>query len=114
MPGLDPAVPPGPRGTMSSSHLLKAVLLDRDGVITEVPHLGRSPRRPSEVVILPGVAEALRRLGQAGWRAIVVSNQPGIAKGQMTEADHEAVARQVERELANTGASLAGCYYCLH
>jgi D-glycero-D-manno-heptose 1,7-bisphosphate phosphatase len=83
-------------------------------VLNAVPGLGWSPRRPEELVLLPGVVEALGRLREAGWRTVVVSNQPGIAKGQMTEADHRAVAGRLESELRAGGVALAGCYYCLH
>jgi D-glycero-D-manno-heptose 1,7-bisphosphate phosphatase len=92
----------------------RAVFLDRDGVLNAVRGLGWSPRRPEELVILPGVVEALRRLRHAGWLVVVVSNQPGIAKGQMTEADHGAVASRLEAELSAAGVAPASCYYCLH
>jgi D-glycero-D-manno-heptose 1,7-bisphosphate phosphatase len=90
------------------------VFLDRDGVLNATPGLGWSPRRPEELVLLPGVVEALGRLRDAGWLAVVVSNQPGIAKGQMTEADQGAVAARLEDELRAAGVAPDGCYYCLH
>jgi D-glycero-D-manno-heptose 1,7-bisphosphate phosphatase len=83
-------------------------------VLNAAPGLGWSPRRPEELVLLPGVTEALKRLQEAGWRTVVVSNQPGIAKGQMTEADHRAIAARLEDELRGAGVPPAGCYYCLH
>ena len=92
----------------------RAVILDRDGVLNQVPGLGWSPRWPEELLILPGVVEALGRLRDTGWLAVVVSNQPGIAKGQMTEADHAAVSGRLEDELREAGVAPAGCYYCLH
>jgi len=92
----------------------RAVFLDRDGVLNAVPGLGWSPRRPEELVMLPGVVEALGRLRDGGWLTVVVSNQPGIAKGQMTAADHRAVPGCLEAELREAGVAPAGCYYCLH
>jgi D-glycero-D-manno-heptose 1,7-bisphosphate phosphatase len=112
-PALDLVESPSHPLTRSPPHG-RAVFIDRDGVLNAVPGLGWSPRRPEELVLLPGVLEALGRLRDAGWRTVVVSNQPGIAKGQMTEADHRAIARRLEDELRGAGVPPAGCYYCLH
>ena len=83
-------------------------------MLNRVPGLGWSPRRASELTLLPGVGSALRRLRDGGWRLVVVSNQPGVAKGQMSKADHQAIVRQLEAELASEEVTLAGSYYCLH
>jgi D-glycero-D-manno-heptose 1,7-bisphosphate phosphatase len=62
----------------------RAVFLDRDGVINRVALRDGKPYPPSSVAaleVLPGVAEALGRLKNAGFMLIVVSNQPDIARG---------------------------------
>ena len=65
----------------------RAVFLDRDGtVIRDVGY----PADPDEVELLPGAAEALRRLAGAGWSLVLASNQSGIARGLVTEDEAEA------------------------
>jgi len=77
----------------------RAVFLDRDGVINRavvrdgVPH---PPERMEELEILPGVPEALARLRDAGFRLVVVTNQPDVARGtqrrEVVDAMHAALA----------------------
>jgi histidinol phosphatase-like enzyme len=67
----------------------RAVFLDRDGVINAYAYNREfgtidSPANPDEFVLLPTAAEAIAKLNEAGPLAIVVSNQPGIAKGRFT------------------------------
>jgi D-glycero-D-manno-heptose 1,7-bisphosphate phosphatase len=67
----------------------RAVFLDRDGVINDVVLRNGRPHPPPTVAglaILPGVAEALARLRAAGFRLIVVTNQPDIARGAQSRA----------------------------
>jgi transaldolase len=84
-------------------HALKrrAVFLDRDGVINRTIVRGGKPYPPadlSELFILPGVREALERLRRAGFKLIVVTNQPDVARGTQTcqtvEALHAALLAQ--------------------
>jgi D-glycero-D-manno-heptose 1,7-bisphosphate phosphatase len=73
-----------------------AVFLDRDGTLMEDPgYIGD----PNLVRILPGVPEALRRLKDAGYALVIVTNQSGIGRGKFTEADFEAVQRRLISEL---------------
>lgn len=88
-----------------------AAFLDRDGVINEeVNYL----HDPDKVVILPGVAEALRLIRERGYQAIVVTNQAGVAKGYYGESDVEAVHRRIDEMLAAEGAKVDGYYFCPH
>lgn len=92
--------------------LRPAVFLDRDGVLIEDAHL---LTRPEQVVLLPGVPQALQVLGQAGFKLIVVSNQPVVARGLASEAEVCAVNVHLEALLQRTGApALAGFYICPH
>ena len=61
----------------------RAVFLDRDGTINE--DLGYICN-PNDVRLLPGSAEAIRSLNQAGWLVVLVSNQSGIGRGLFDEA----------------------------
>jgi D-glycero-D-manno-heptose 1,7-bisphosphate phosphatase len=85
-----------------SSSLRPAVLLDRDGVLNRVFVRGgvtHPPAHPGEFEFLPGVAEALGRLGAAGFSLAVVTNQPDVARGTQTRAAVEALNDRVRRAL---------------
>jgi len=86
----------------------RAIFLDRDGtLIAEKNYLCR----PEDVVIFPGVAAALKRLGDAGFRLFIVSNQSGVGRGYFTLADVERVNEHLVRELARDGVRLEKIYF---
>ena len=86
--------------------------LDRDGVIIEDEDYLADP---SKVRLCPGCAEAFRKIGDAGFRAIVLSNQSGIARGYFTFAEVKAVERRIEELLAGENAPCPDAwYYCPH
>jgi D,D-heptose 1,7-bisphosphate phosphatase len=102
-PGWDPLDPP--RGGQRRP----AVFLDRDGTLIEdVPYLSD----PSAIRFLPGAAEALVRLGHAGFARVLVTNQSGIGRGFFTEERLREIHDELEGRLAAVGASLDGIYYC--
>jgi len=87
------------------------VFLDRDGtLIEEVGYL----RDPKAVRPLPGAAEALRRLKDAGYRLAVISNQAGIARGKFTAAEMEAVHREFLAAFLRHGVAFDAVEYCPH
>jgi len=88
-----------------------AVFLDRDGtLIREVHYLSRL----ADLELLSGVAQALRRLGQAGYLRLLVTNQSGVARG-LFDLDFVAVCHaELRRRLRAGGADLEGCYVCPH
>jgi D-glycero-D-manno-heptose 1,7-bisphosphate phosphatase len=88
-----------------------AVFLDRDGTLIE--DVGY-PRDPSEVRVLPGTAEALRRLESGGMLLVIVSNQSGVGRGIVTTAEAAAVDAEFRRQFAERGVTFAGVYYCPH
>ena len=89
--------------------------LDRDGTINEKAPAGDYIKGPEEVSLLPGAADAIRRLNDAGIAAIVVSNQRGIALGRMTEGDLEEVNAELCRRLeAAAGARIDAFFHCPH
>jgi D-glycero-D-manno-heptose 1,7-bisphosphate phosphatase len=96
----------------STSNLSRAVFLDRDGVIIEdVDWL----THPGQIHVLPGVPQALRRLAQTGFRLIVATNQPIIARGFATEAQLEALHAAMAAQLTAAGAPpLDLFYFCPH
>ena len=89
----------------------RAVFLDRDGTIVEDPGF---LHEPGEVRLLPGAAAAIRRLNDAGWLVVTVSNQSGIARGLYDAAAYAAVQRRMVELLAERGARLDGAYFCPH
>ena len=97
----------------------KAVFLDRDGVINAYvcnPEFGTidSPRRPEDFVLLPGVEEAVAKLKAEGFLTVVVSNQPGVARGQFTAAQLEATMSKMRTMVKRGGGELDAVYYCPH
>jgi D-glycero-D-manno-heptose 1,7-bisphosphate phosphatase len=89
----------------------RAVFLDRDGTIVEDPGF---LHEPDKVKLLPGAAAAIRRLNDAAYRVIIVTNQSGIARGRFTVADYEAVQQRLGALLTAQGARLDGAYFCPH
>jgi histidinol-phosphate phosphatase family protein len=88
-----------------------AVFLDRDGtIIRDAEYL----RDPDAVELLPGAASAIARLNQRGVPVVVVTNQSGIARGLLTEADYDAVRLRLAALLATEGARIDATYLCPH
>lgn len=96
---------------LNRSNKRGAIFLDRDGVINrEVGDL----RGPEQFELLPGAAEAIRRINASEYLAIVVTNQPGIAKGFFSEETLDAVHGKMDSLLGDSGAYVDGLYYCPH
>jgi D,D-heptose 1,7-bisphosphate phosphatase len=86
-----------------------AVFLDRDGTLIEhVSYLCD----PALVRLLPGVAEALKKLRRAGFAVVLVTNQSAIGRGMLTENRLEQIHTEMRRQLAACGATIDGIYYC--
>jgi len=89
----------------------RAVFIDRDGTISEeVGYVNH----PSRFRLLPHSAEAIRTLNQAGWLAVLVTNQAGVARGYFSENMIQEVHARLVSELEQEGARLDGIYYCAH
>jgi D-glycero-D-manno-heptose 1,7-bisphosphate phosphatase len=89
----------------------KAIFIDRDGTINE--DLGYIATA-GDLIIYPWVAEAVRLINDAGLKAIVVTNQSGIARGMYTEGDLTAVHDRLIDQLGGQGARIDAVYYCPH
>jgi len=89
----------------------RTIFLDRDGTLIRNYHYGCDPERVS---LLPGVSQALRWLGAAGYRLIVVTNQSGVAHGYLTERDLARMHERLRGILAAEGVGLEAIYYCPH
>ena len=89
----------------------KTVFLDRDGTINvDTNYLFKK----EDFVFLPGAVDALRRLEQAGYQLIVVTNQSGIARGFFAEADYFKLNDWMTAELQKQGVHIAASYHCPH
>ena len=90
-----------------SAPLTPAIFLDRDGTLMEEADYCSSPE---QVRIIAGVPEALRRLKNAGFRLVIVTNQSGIGRGYYTVADYEAVQARLLGLLG--GGLIDATYFC--
>lgn len=87
------------------------MFLDRDGTLNvEVDFL----RSPEELVLIAGVGEAVRKLNERGFVTCLISNQSGIARGYLSEADLAHVHAKLRDELRRSDSSLDAIYYCPH
>lgn len=89
----------------------KAVFLDRDGTINR--YVGFL-RREEAFELLPGVAEAIGRINASGYLAVVVTNQPVIARGEVTVPELQNIHNKMETLLGYEGVYVDAIYYCPH
>lgn len=89
----------------------RAVFLDRDGTINR--HVGFL-KRIEEFQLIDGAAEAIRHINQSGCLAVVVTNQPVIARGDVTWEQLEEIHRKMETLLGQEGAYLDDIFVCPH
>src|SRR3989338_3085974 len=88
-----------------------AVFIDRDGTLTEEVGYVSLPRRLRPP---PRSAEAFRRLNRSGLKAVLVTNQSGVARGYFSEEVLQAVNEALVSQLKAEGAYLDGLYVCVH
>lgn len=88
------------------------VLLDRDGTLNV--HRPGYVADPDDLVLLPGAADAVRECNAAGAVVVLITNQRGLAIGELTRAQLLAVHRRLVAELAACGAHLDGVQVCPH
>ena len=89
----------------------KAIFLDRDGTINK--YVGFL-RKTDQFELVNGVAEAIKKINQSGYLAVVVTNQPVIARGEVTYEGLHMIHNKMETLLGNDGAYLDGIYFCPH
>ncbi|MCX5577568.1 D-glycero-alpha-D-manno-heptose-1,7-bisphosphate 7-phosphatase [Kaistia terrae] len=92
-----------------SEALQPAAFLDRDGVIN-VDH--GYTYKPEDMVFIDGARTAIRRLNEAGYLVVVVTNQSGVARGFYSEVDVERFHAHMQAELGKAGAGIDAFYSC--
>lgn len=89
----------------------RCVFLDRDGTVNRSAGL---VSRPQQLELYEGVAEAIRLLNESGYLAVIVTNQPVVARGLCSEEDVREIHRKLETLLGEKGAYLDGIVFCPH
>lgn len=89
----------------------KAIFLDRDGTINK--NVGFLTNI-DDFSLIDGVSEAIKKINESGYLAIVITNQPVIARGEVTFDELNEIHNKMETLLGNDGAYLDGIYYCPH
>ncbi|MBS3770737.1 MAG: HAD family hydrolase, partial [Bacteroidales bacterium] len=89
----------------------RAVFLDRDGVINEEKNFVLSPH---QIELYPFSGEAVKKLNQAGYPVIVVTNQSAVARNYITIEQLNAIHNALIDKLKSEGAYLDGIYFCPH
>lgn len=93
------------------SHKQKAIFLDRDGTINKF--VGFLTRLDG-MELLPRAADAIKKINDSGYLAIVVTNQPSIARGELDFPELQEIHNKLETLLGKEGAYLDAIYYCPH
>ncbi|PTB30333.1 hypothetical protein C9I56_02935 [Paraburkholderia caribensis] len=88
-----------------------AVFLDRDGVLNEERN---RISRAADLVLLPGVENAVKRLNRSDYRSVIVTNQPVVARGDCTEDELAGIHARLDTLLGAAGAYVDRLYYCPH
>ena len=96
---------------MPEKNARRAVFLDRDGTVFEDMEFSTDP---GKVRALPGALDGMRRLQDAGYRLIIITNQSGVARGYFDEASLQAVHDYMVAWLRERGIDIEAVYYCPH
>lgn len=103
---------------MTQSEILKkALFLDRDGVINKMAKYDGeydTPRNSSDVRLVDGILEIIKWANSNNILTVVISNQPGIAKGKISQKQFAEVEDEIDRILILNGAKIDSKYYCFH
>lgn len=89
----------------------KAVFLDRDGTINKYKGFLKDI---DDFELLPGVTEAIKAINRSGYLAVVITNQPVIARGEVTHSELDMIHKKMETLLGKGGAYIDALYYCPH
>ena len=92
----------------------KYIFVDRDGTLNVRPKKAEYIVKPEDFIWLDGAKTAIKKLNDAGYFVILISNQAGIARGAMTEDDFYKVQKKMSDDLKVIGAHIDAVYFCPH
>jgi histidinol-phosphate phosphatase family protein len=96
---------------LSTRQRRKAIFLDRDGTINlEVNRIVNS----SQLILIPDSAIAIKKINQNGYLSVIITNQPVVARGEITHDELKKIHNKLEFELGKEGAYIDKLYYCPH
>ena len=93
---------------------MKAIFLDRDGVINEYPGDTEYVKSWEEFHFLPKVKTALKRLNDNGYKIFIISNQAGVSKGIYPKEALDLITKNMLDELKKENIHISGVFYCIH
>ncbi|OGX15619.1 MAG: hypothetical protein A2166_02485 [Omnitrophica WOR_2 bacterium RBG_13_41_10] len=93
---------------------VKAVFLDRDGVINQYPGDYQYVKSWEEFRFLPGVQSALKNLVDNGFKIFIISNQAGVSKGIYSQENLDKITQNMLNDFSKHGIEVSGVYYCIH
>jgi D,D-heptose 1,7-bisphosphate phosphatase len=96
-----------------------AVFLDRDGVINEIVYhkemgIVDSPFTVEQFMLIKDIDKAINKFQELGFKVIIISNQPGIAKNHHDEITFEKIKEKMHKEFLKKGIKIDAEYYCFH
>lgn len=94
--------------------MIKAVFLDRDGVINEYPGDFKYVTGWDKFHFLPNVKPALKKLNEYDWQIFIISNQAGVSKGVYSKDSLDLITKNMLGELAKDNIIIRKVYYCIH
>ena len=89
----------------------KAIFLDRDGTINKLVGF---LKRPEDLELIPGVSDAIKMINNSEYLCIVITNQPVVARGDVTFEELDLIHKRLETLLGRSGAYIDDLYYCPH
>ncbi len=93
---------------------MKAIFLDRDGVINRDPGFGDYIKSWAEFEFMPGSIDAIKLLNKHGYEIFVISNQAGVAKGLFSQGSLDEITANMLKEIEAKGGKIRSISYCVH
>lgn len=106
--------PAGLKNTRRYLRSKKIIFLDRDGVLNIKPAKADYVKNVHEFIWKPGSIDALRLLKKYGYKVIIISNQPGIARGKMKLKDLNMINNKINQDIKKFNFIIKDFFYCLH
>jgi len=93
---------------------MKAIFLDRDGVINKDPGFGDYVKSWEEFQFLPGAIKAIKELNKNGYEIFIISNQAGVGRGLFSQSSLDKITSNMLKEIESRGGKITSISYCTH